>query len=310
MITIYFAAGATRWPSYEAPLRHGLAAAGITANLSPDCTDPAAVDYIIFAPGGDITDFTPFTRCKAVLNLWAGVEKIVGNASLTQPLCRMVDPGLTAGMVEWVLGHALRHHLGMDRHIINPTQIWDPTCPPIAAERPVTVLGLGVLGLACANALQSVGFPVTGWSRTEKAQPNFRCFHGEAGLQKALTAAEIVVLLLPKTPETVNILNAQSLGWLAEGAAVLNPGRGDLIDDAALLAALETGRLGHATLDVFRVEPLPQDHPFWAHPRVTVTPHIAAETRPGTASLVLVENIRRAEAGEALLHLVNRNRGY
>ncbi|RUS59451.1 glyoxylate/hydroxypyruvate reductase A [Pseudorhodobacter sp. E13] len=310
MITVYFAAGAARWPSYEAPLRQALAEAGITAALSPDCTDPAQVDYIIFAPGGDISDFTPFTRCKAVLNLWAGVEKIVGNTSLTQPLCRMVDPGLTAGMVEWVLGHSLRHHLRMDRHILNPAHIWDPTCPPLAAERPVTVLGLGALGLACATALRAVGFPVTGWSRSEKHHPGLRCLSGPQGLQQALTGAEIVVLLLPKTPETENILNADSLGWVAKGAAILNPGRGDLIDDTALLAALDAGHLGHATLDVFRTEPLPQDHPFWAHPGITVTPHIAAETRPATASRVVVENIARAEAGAPLLHLVDRARGY
>ncbi len=310
MLTLYFAAGRARWPAYEAPLRKALAEAGIAAEVSPDCADPAAVDYIIFAPGGEIEDFSPFTRCKAVLNLWAGVEKIVGNPTLTQPLCRMVDPALTAGMVEWVLGHTLRHHLGMDRHIINPTHEWDPTSPPIATERPVTILGLGALGQACAGALQTLGFPVTGWGRTPKEIAGLRCYHGASGLKTALTQAQIVVLLLPNTPETQNILNVESLDWLADGAFVLNPGRGHLIDDDALLAALDAGKLGHATLDVFRTEPLPQDHRFWAHPRVTVTPHIAAETRPVSASRVVVENIRRAQAGEPLLHLVDRLRGY
>ncbi|MGB3279737.1 MAG: glyoxylate/hydroxypyruvate reductase A [Pseudorhodobacter sp.] len=310
MITVYFAAGRALWPKYEAPLRAALAEAGIDARLSPDCTDPAAVDYIIFAPGGEIADFTPFTRCKAVLNLWAGVERIVSLPSLTQPLCRMVDPAMTAGMVEWVLGHSLRFHLGMDRHIINPTREWDATCPPIAAERRVTLLGLGELGQACARALQAVGFDVTGWSRTEKKIEGLVTQAGNDGLKAALSGAEIVISLLPKTPATENILNAESLAWLAPGAAVLNPGRGHLIDDDALLAALNSGALGHATLDVFRVEPLPQDHPFWAHPRITVTPHIAAETRPNSASRVVVENIRRAEAGAPLLHLVDRARGY
>lgn len=310
MIRVYFAAGAARWPGYEGPLRRALDAAGIEADLSPHCADPACVDYIIFAPGGEIEDFAPFTRCKAVLNLWAGVERIVGNPTLTQPLCRMVDPALTQGMVEWVLGHALRHHLGMDRHIHNPAHIWDPACPPISSERPVTVLGLGALGQACARALQAVGFPVTGWSRSEKQIPGLTRFHGDEGLAAALTGAAIVVLLLPKTPATENILNAETLALLAPGAVVLNPGRGHLIDEDALLAALDAGQLGHATLDVFRVEPLPQDHPFWAHPRVTVTPHIAAETRPESAAGVVVENIRRAQSGTALLHLVDRTRGY
>ncbi|QCO55153.1 glyoxylate/hydroxypyruvate reductase A [Pseudorhodobacter turbinis] len=310
MTTIYFAAGAPRWTRFEAPLRSALQDAGIEADLSPQCADPSLVDYIIYAPDSEVQDFTPFTRCKAVLNLWAGVERIVGNPTLTQPLCRMVDPSLTAGMEEWVLGHALRHHLGMDRHIQNPDRAWDPTPPPLAAERPVTILGLGALGQACARALQGVGFPVKGWSRTQKDLPDIASHHGDEGLKAALTGAEIVVLLLPKTAATENILNAETLALLAPGAALLNPGRGHLIDDTALLAALDSGTVGHATLDVFRVEPLPQDHPFWAHPQVTVTPHIAAETRPKSAAKVVVENIRRGQAGMPFLHLVDPTHGY
>jgi glyoxylate/hydroxypyruvate reductase A len=310
MINIYFAAGQALWPKYEGPLRTALQDAGIQASLSAECDNPALVDYIVFAPGGDVQDFTPFTRCKAILNLWAGVERIVGNPTLTQPLCRMVDPAMTAGMVEWVVGHSLRHHLGMDRHILNPSHIWDPTCPPIAAERAVTVLGLGALGQACAAVLQGIGFKVRGWSRTEKTVAGLQAFHGPQGLKTALTGAEIVVLLLPKTAETENILNAASLAWPARGAAILNPGRGHLIDDAALLAALDSGAIGHATLDVFRIEPLPADHAFWAHPRVTVTPHVAAETRPNSAARVVVDNIRRGETGLSFVHLVDRARGY
>ena len=157
------------------------------------------------------------------------------------------------------------------------------------------------------SALRALNFPVTGWSRT--AKPGSR--HGEAGLREALSTAAILVLLLPKTPETENLLNADRLALLPKGAVILNPGRGALIDDQALLSGAGfAGHIGHATLDVFRVEPLPQDHPFWAHPRVTVTPHIAADTRPGTSSRVIAENIRRGEAGEPFLHLVDRARGY
>ena len=308
MPMIYFAAPAN-WPEYQTLLPATLADAGIDAQVVTEAPDPAAVDYIIYAPSAPLQDFTPFTNCKAVLSLWAGVERVAPNATLTQPLCRMVDTGLTEGMVEWVVGHTLRHHLGMDRYIINPGHIWDPTCPPLARERPVAMLGLGALGLACAHALQALHFPVTGWSRTAKDVPGLRCLHGEDGLEQALRGAQIVVTLLPRTPETENLLNARRLSWLPRGAVILNPGRGPLIDDQALLAALDAG-LGHATLDVFRVEPLPQDHPFWRHPKVTVTPHIAADTRPVGAVKVLVENIRRAEAGEALLNLVDRRLGY
>ena len=308
MPLIFFAAPAL-WPDYRDLLPLRLAEAGLDAQVVTEAPDPAAVDYIIHAPSAPLQDFAPFTRCKAVLSLWAGVERIVGNATLTQPLCRMVEDGLTEGMVEWVVGHTLRHHLGIDRHIVNPGHVWDPTCPPLARERPVAMLGMGALGTACARALTALNFPVTGWSRTARTVPGVACLHGEAGLETALRGAAIVVTLLPKTPETENLLNARRLSWLPRGAVILNPGRGALIDDTALLAALDAG-LGHATLDVFRTEPLPQDHPFWHHPRVTVTPHIAADTRASGAARVLVENIRRSEAGEPLLNLVDRKLGY
>jgi len=306
---ILFAAPAV-WADYTTILPQALAEAGLSAQIVTEAADPALVDYIVYAPSAPLQDFTPFTRCKAVLSLWAGVERIVGNATLTQPLARMVDPSLTEGMVEWVVGHVLRHHLGMDRHIVNPAHIWDPTCPPRARERPVAMLGLGALGLACARALQALNFPVTGWSRAPKSIPGLTCLSGADGLAKALSRAEIVVTLLPRTPQTENLLNAQTLSYLPKGAFILNPGRGPLIEDKALLAALNSGQIAHATLDVFRTEPLPPDHPFWSHPQITVTPHIAADTRPHSAARVLVENIRRSEAGEPLLHLVDRVLGY
>lgn len=308
MITVLFAAPAL-WDDYRDPLPQALKSAGLRAQVVLEAA-PETVDYIVYAPSAPLQDFRPFTRAKAVLSLWAGVERIVGNPTLTQPLCRMVDPSLTEGMVEWVVGHALRHHLGMDAHIVNPSHAWVPDPAPLARHRPVTVLGLGALGTACAQALAALNFPVTGWSRAPKSVPGLRCLSGPEGLRAALTGAQIVVTLLPRTPETENTLNAETLALPARGAVILNPGRGPLIDDDALLAALDQGQIGHATLDVFRVEPLPQDHPFWAHPKVTVTPHIAADTRADSASGVIAENIRRAESGAALLHRVDRALGY
>jgi len=309
-IKALFSAPADRWDQYREVLPAAFAEAGLSVDLSRDHA-PEEVDYIVFAPGGPVRDFTPFTRCKAVMNLWAGVETIVGNPTLTQPLTRMVDPGLTAGMVEWVTGHVLRHHLGMDLHIHGQDGIWrDTFVPPLAEDRPVTILGLGALGSACGQALAALGFPVTGWSRSEKQVSGITCHHGAAGLDAALSGAQIVVLLLPRTPETDNVLDSRTLALLARGAVVINPGRGPLIDDAALIAALDTGHLGHATLDVFRTEPLPKDHPFWAHPGVTVTPHIASETRPKSAARVIAETIRCGEAGAPLPNLVQRDRGY
>ena len=298
------------WPAYQDCLPRALTEAGIPARLHCGDIAPDQVDYIVYAPSAPLQDFTPFTRCRAVLSLWAGVERIVNNQSLTQPLCRMVDPSLTRGMVEWVTGHVLRHHLGMDAHIHNPQHLWHATPPPLASERRVTLLGLGELGQAAAHSLAQLGFDLTGWSRSPKELPHLRCLHGEAGLREALRGAEIIVTLLPRTPATENILNAETLALPAEGAVILNPGRGALIDDAALIDALDASRIGHATLDVFRIEPLAQDHPFWSHPKITVTPHIAAATRPMTASRVIVENIRRAETGLPLLYQVDRTQGY
>lgn len=308
-LTILMAAGPGNWDRYRAPLETALARAGLRGTLVQDAA-PDTVDYIVYAPSAALQDFAPYTRTKAVLSLWAGVERIVGNASLTQPLCRMVDPALTMGMVEWVVGHALRHHLGLDAHIVNPGRIWNPECPPLARDRKVAMLGIGALGEACARALKALNFNVEGWSRSQKTLPGLVTRHGREGLRAALAGADIVVTLLPRTPDTENTLNAETLGWTRPGAVILNPGRGALIDDDALLAALDAGQIGHATLDVFRVEPLPQDHPFWAHPRVTVTPHIAADTRPDTSAEVIVENIRRGEAGLPYVNLVDRTRGY
>lgn len=309
MTNILFSARPARWDDWAPPLRAALDRAGLNYTLSQEIA-PEEVDYIVYAPDSRLQDFTPFTRCKAVLNTWAGVEAVVGNQTLTQPLTRMVGGGLTEGMVEYVLGHALRHHLGMDAHIINPDRTWHWAPPPLASERRVTVLGLGALGAAVAGKLAETGFDVTGWSRRQKDIAGVRCLAGPAGLEAALSGAEIIVLLLPGTPATENILDARTLALLARGAFVINPGRGPLIDDAALLAALDAGQVAHATLDVFRQEPLPQDHPFWAHPQVTVTPHLASETRAAQGAEVIAENILRGEAGQPLLHLVDRAAGY
>ncbi|MCT4578508.1 glyoxylate/hydroxypyruvate reductase A [Donghicola sp.] len=309
MINVQLAAPAAYWAEYEAPLTRALKAAGVDADLSMDHA-PEDVDYIVYAPHPEMQDFTPFKRCKAVLSLWAGVEKIVGNQTLTMPLTRMVDPGLKKGMVEFVTGHVLRYHLGMDQHILVQDGVWRHKAPPLAQDRKVTILGLGELGRGCAEMLVQLGFQVRGWARSPRELADIACFSGAAGMKAALEGAEIIVLLLPDTPETENVLDSEAMSWLAHGASILNPGRGPLIDDDALLAALDSGQVAHATLDVFRVEPLPAEHPFWAHPDVTVTPHIASETRADTASKVVAENIRRADAGEPLLYLVDRAAGY
>ncbi|QQA42354.1 2-hydroxyacid dehydrogenase [Pelagovum pacificum] len=308
-LKVLFSAPRSRWDEWRTPLTDAFSAEGLEVDLATD-HPPEDVDYIVYAPNGFLSDFTPYQRCRAVFSLWAGVEAIVGNETLTMPLTRMVDPGLERGMVEYVAGHVLRHHLGIDRFLGTPQGEWEPVVPPLASDRKITVLGLGALGAACATTLAGLGFDVTGWARTQKDLPDVRCLGGAETLDQALTGAEGVVLLLPLTAETENLLDARRLALLADGAFVVNPGRGPLIDDDALLAALDSGVLSHATLDVFREEPLPKPHPFWTNPKVTVTPHIASETRPSSAAKVVAENLRRAEAGEPLLYLVDRTLGY
>lgn len=307
MTRVLIAAKPATRARYRALLPGALAEHGIEAEIAEEGEphDPARIDWMVYAPSSGIRDFGPYSGLRACLCLWAGVEDVEGNRTLLAPLTRMVDPALTRGMVEWVAGHVLRHHLGMDAHIANPDRTWSARVPPLAPGRPVTVLGLGALGGACARVLAALGFPVTGWSRGPKTIPGVRALAGEDGLREALEGADIVVLLTPHTRATENLMNARTLAMMREGAVLLNPGRGALVDEAALLAALD-GPLGHATLDTFRTEPLPPDHPFWTHPRVTVTPHIASATRPASAVRVVAENIRRGEAGEPLLHVVDR----
>jgi len=307
MTGVLFSAKMDRWEDYEAPLRTAFAEAGIEVNLSTDLP-PDQVKYIVYAPDSDIKDFGAFPRLKAVLNLWAGVEGVVGNETLRVPLCRMVEPGLREGMIEYVTGHVLRHHLMIDRFVAQQER-WDYAIPPLARDRTVGILGLGELGAACAEALSALNFHVLGWSRSKK-DLSVKTFSGDQGLRDVLAASEILVLLLPLTPATENVLGSEAIVSMPQGAVVINPGRGPLIDDDALLAALDSGHLSHATLDVFREEPLPEGHPFWAHPKVTVTPHVASATRAGTAASVIAENVRRSEAAEPLMYEVDRSAGY
>lgn len=309
MIRVLFAAAPEEWDAYRTPLERAFAREGLEVDLNRDHA-PGSVDYIVYAPDGPLTDFSPFTKCRAVLGLWAGVERVTGNATLTQPLARMVDDGLTQGMVEWVCGHVLRHHLGMDAHLHGQDGTWRKGAPPLAQDRRVGILGLGVLGAACAQALSRLGFDMAGWSRSPRELEGIVTFHGEEGLSALLKRTDILVLLLPLTDATRDLIDARRLALLPAGAVLINPGRGGLVDDAALLAALDDGALSHATLDVFRIEPLPPADPYWSHPKVTVTPHIASETRPSSAARVIAKNIRRDRDGLPLMHLVDRSAGY
>lgn len=293
-------------------LSAAVARSGRPLRVEPEA--PAgAVDYLVYNIDSGVTDFAPYTRLRAVLNTWAGVEQVIGRIAWPAgvPFVRMVEPGMNEGMAEYFTAHVLRYHIDIDRaQAQSAAGTWQKWEPPLGRERNVGILGLGALGAHVAGVLAPFGFRLAGWSRTPRDLPGIDCRHGPEGLREVLGRAEILVVLLPLTPETENLLNVERLGWLPRGACIVNAGRGGLIDDAALLGALESGQLRHATLDVFREEPLPAAHPFWHHPRITVTPHIAAITRTGTAAGSIVAQIGRDMDGLPLQHIVDPTRGY
>ena len=309
MTTVALVHTGTGWGRFAPPLAAALEGAVPGARLVPG-SEGADADWIVIEDLPEGFDAAAFPRARAVLALWAGIEAMLPHLPEELPLVRLIDPeGLTAGMTEWVAGHVLRHHLGIDRYL-GAAPHWDRRVPPLAGDRRVGVLGLGALGADAATTLARLGFDVAGWSRAPKDLPGVAAHTGPDGLTAVIERSDILVLLVPHTPETEGLMDAARLSWMPEGAVLLNPGRGALVDEAALLAALDAGRPAHATLDTFRTEPLPPDHPFWADPRVTITPHVAAATRPATAARTVAANIARALRGEPLHGLVDRSRGY
>jgi glyoxylate/hydroxypyruvate reductase A len=187
---------------------------------------------------------------------------------------------------------------------------WRQRAQPLAPQRRIGVLGLGELGSAAARTLAGLGFPVSGWSRTPREVAGVRCHSGAEGMERLLEGAEILVNLLPLTPDTAGVLDRRLFGRLPRGAGVVNLARGRHLVEGDLLAALESGQVDHAVLDVFAQEPLPPEHPFWRHPRVTVLPHVAAYSEPSTAARIAAENVARFRAGQAPTALIDPGRGY
>jgi glyoxylate/hydroxypyruvate reductase A len=254
-----------------------------------------------------------FPNLKAIFSIGAGIDHLSGDKDLPEgvPIARMVEPGLTAGMVEFVVMSALYHHRFMiDYAIQKRDKMWREIEQIPTFRRRVGILGMGVLGGACAEKLRDFGFPVAGWSRRPKSRPDIESFHGADGLIPFLNRSDILVCLLPLTADTENILNAEALAALPRGAALISVGRGKQVVEADLLAVLESGHLSGATLDVFQTEPLPPDSPFWTHPRVVLTPHVASMTIAETAAEAVVANIRRIQAGQPPEHTVDLKRGY
>ncbi len=250
---------------------------------------------------------------EVVLSLNAGVEHLLasGEAGEHLPIVRMVDPGLVQGMTEWVAAQVLAWHRNLFAYRDQQHEgAWAQRPETLARERTVAVLGAGALGGPVAELLRTIGFRLRVWTRTSREIADVESFSGSKGFVGCLAGADVLVNLLPSTAETWDLVDAAALARLAPGALFVNAGRGASVVEADLLAALDSGQLSAAVLDVFRQEPLAPDHPFWRQPRVRVSPHVAAPTHARTAVAVMAETVRRHERGEPLLNLVDRARGY
>jgi len=278
----------------------------------PEVGDPSQVEVALVAkpPAGALAGFP---RLRLVQSLWMGVDGLLADPTLPRgtPIARLVDPGMVAAMSETVLARVLDWHRHFFRYRAQQARReWAARPQFLASDRTVGLLGLGELGRDAAAKLRALGFNVCGWSRRPKRVDGVECFHGESGLAEVLERSGALVCLLPLTAATKGILNARAFARLPEGACVISVARGAHVVDDDLLAALDSGRLAHAYLDVFETEPLPPGHRYWTHPSVTVTPHIAALTEPRTSIAMVAANIERLRRGERPEALVDVAAGY
>lgn len=254
-----------------------------------------------------------FPNLKVIVSMGAGVDHVLRDPELPRhvPIIRTVGPDLTQRMREYVLLHVLRFHRRLPEiEEAARRREWNQIITPTAPERRVGVLGLGNMGADCACHLAQVGFTVHGWSRRPKTLEGITCHYGPDGLAALLPQVEILVCLLPLTPQTKGILNRDLFAQLPEGACLINAGRGQHLVEEDLIPALDSGRLGGATLDVLQVEPPAQDHPFWSHPKVLLTPHIASLIDPESGARIIADNVRRFLAGQPVADLVDLVQGY
>lgn len=283
---------------------------GLTFRCWPEIGPVTEIDFIIV--GGRLQgEFPAFPQLRGIQSTWAGVNHLMQSVSLPAgvPIARMVDDGLTCSMTEYLVFQVLDHfRQGPMLRQAQSERRWLEGLQPQRGT--IGIMGLGALGLDAARQFTALGFSLRGWSRSPKAIPDVTCYAGTEQLKAFLVGCDILICLLPLTPETRGILCGALLAQLPRGACLINAARGPHLVDDDLIAALDGGHLSRAVLDVFHAEPLPSDHPFWRHPRITVTPHIAAITRAGTGAALIVENYRRARAGQELINQVDRQLGY
>jgi glyoxylate/hydroxypyruvate reductase A len=291
----------------------------LDVRVAPELGNSADIAYVLAwqPPPGLLKTLA---NLRLIVSLGAGVDHLLSDRELPDvPIARFVDADLTARMVEWVVLSVLYHHRRMSEYReLQMRRVWKFLPEPAAHELRVGIMGLGVLGSAAATALKPFGYRLGGWSRSPKALAGVACHAGRQDLDAFLAATDILVVLLPLTHETRGIIDRRLIGKLSRqgrsellsGPVLINAGRGGLQRDADILACLDAGELHAASLDVVETEPLPHSSPLWAHPRVVITPHIAAESTPAAIARYTVEQMRRHAAGEPVANLVDRQRGY
>jgi glyoxylate/hydroxypyruvate reductase A len=304
---------------YKADPARGAVWAELFAERAPDIPfelwpghgDLAKVRYLAaWQPPDDLARTLP--NLEVLFSTGAGIDQFdLAGIPAHVPVVRMIEPGIVEGMVEYVTHAVLTIHRDFLDYAIQQRQgSWSELPVRSAASCRVGVLGLGMLGKAVLERLRLFGYPCAGWSRSEHVIDGVQCYAGDSGLDAFLARTDVLVCLLPLTPATRHMIDARLLGKLPRGASLIQTGRGAHLVQDDLLRLLDDGHLRYALLDVTTPEPLPAGHPFWTHPRVRITPHIASATRPESAVESVLENLRRHRAGLPMIGAIDRSRGY
>lgn len=312
MTRLYFYLDEPGWeiwqPAFEAAIP------GVDFRNYPDWGSPDEGPAYLFAWEPELGLIAKYPNIKAIFSLGAGVDHLTRDPSLPKdiPIIRMSDDGLKEGMAEFMLMTVLMHQRYMPRMLAaQRKREWRRMYPPLASDVRVGILGYGALGKYCAQALKPLGYQIAAWSRSSKpAEEGIEHFSGERQFETFLKRTDILVGLLPSTPETTNLLNRETMGLMPKYASIINAGRGTLINLKDLVDLLDSGHLSAATLDVFVEEPLAKDSPLWGHDKIIITPHIASITRPKTAAEYVARNIKKIEAGMQPENVLDRQKGY
>jgi glyoxylate/hydroxypyruvate reductase A len=309
-MALLFKTSSDRGPWWRAEFKKALP--DLEFRLFPELGGKEDIEFaLVWQPDPGFLKSLP--NLRAIFSLGAGVDHILVDRDLPSgvPIVRLVDEQLTRQMTEYAVLYALSFHRQAPAYAeMQRQKRWREFPQKMTNERRVGVMGVGEIGGAVARALASLGFDVAGWARTKREGAGFPVYAGRDRLYDFLARSDIVICVLPLTQETRDILDARAFAAMPKGGYVINIGRGPQVAEQDLIAALDKGHLAGAALDVFRAEPLPAASPLWAHPKIAVTPHIAAITDPRSALRQVVENIKRIRRGEAPLNVVDPKRGY